>query len=84
MRVPIETYKIVCDCCGETFENGEGWVCYSDCPNEIESDASDSGWLITADGRHYCPNCYSFNEDDEIHECKDSKRYNENYEPLEE
>lgn len=82
MRIPVEAYKIVCDCCGRTFENSEGWVCYCDCPNEIEDDASASGWMNTGDGRHYCEECHKW-DDNNIIVCKDGKKYNENYEPLE-
>lgn len=44
MKVKVETYKLVCDCCGETFENLNGYTCfteefekYRECKNEVEA-----------------------------------------------
>lgn len=80
MRVPVNTYKVVCDGCGQTFENEEGWACYTDSPSGIEEDAIDSDWLLTEDGHHYCPDCYTVNDNDE-YECKDGLKYNIDREP---
>lgn len=81
MRIPVNTYRIVCDACGEHFENSLGWSCYTDDPNEIENDASDSSWLITEDGHHYCHNCRELNDEDQW-ECKDGKTYTLEGEPI--
>lgn len=67
MKVEVKCYKIVCDCCGETFENANGNVCYADDPDGslIESDVPDSDWIIVGD-KHYCPDCYEYDDDDNI------------------
>ena len=36
MKVKVETYKLVCDSCGETFENGNGYVCYTEIVDAID------------------------------------------------
>ena len=81
MRVPVNTFKVVCDGCGQTFHNSEDFICYCDCQNQIEDEAVDSGWLRTNDGHHYCPDCYSVNDNDE-YECKDGLKYNIDREPI--
>lgn len=57
---PLTTY--VCDCCGERFMNDSGNVGYID--QDIWSDAEDYGWH-EIDGKHYCPNCCEFDEDND-------------------
>ena len=81
MRVPVNTFKIVCDGCGAHFENHEGWSCYCDAPEEIENDAQNSEWLITQDGHHYCDRCHTLNDDDHW-ETKDGKLYAWDGEPF--
>lgn len=27
MLIPVTAMKLVCDCCGETYENYNGWTC---------------------------------------------------------
>lgn len=74
MRVPVNTFKVVCDGCGQTFHNSEDFTCYCDCQNQIEDEAVDSGWLRTNDGHHYCEDCHTLNEEDQ-YECKDGRKY---------
>ena len=75
--------KIVCDGCGETFETGEGYVCYADDPDGslLWSDASASNWLQMGD-RHYCPDCWERDDDDNIL-TKDGRKYNDDHELIE-
>lgn len=52
----------ICDCCGEKLESHDGFVCFigADIWDEIEHD-----W-IEQDGKHYCPDCYTIDDDDNI------------------
>ena len=74
MRVKVETFKVVCDCCGQTFHNDEDFTCYCDHSSQIENEAMDSGWLRTNDGHHYCPDCHTLNDEDQW-ECEDGRKY---------
>lgn len=67
MKVKVESYKIVCDCCGETFHDGNDFVCFSDDPDGglIRDEALTANWR-EIDGKHYCPDCYSIDDDDNI------------------
>lgn len=81
MRIPLQTYEIACDGCGEKFMTEEGFVCYCDAPDEIEDKANNSGWLITADGHHYCDRCCELNDNDHW-ETKDGRLYAYDGEPF--
>ena len=74
MRVKVETFKVVCDGCGQTFHNDEDFTCYCDHPSQIENEAMESGWLRTNDGHHYCPDCHTLNDEDQW-ECKNGRKY---------
>ena len=65
MKVKVEVYKMVCDCCGETFHDGNDFTCYTDDPDGslIRSEALDNGWREFGD-KHYCPDCYTIDDDD--------------------
>lgn len=75
MKVKVETYKIVCDCCGETFHDGNGFTCYTSDPNgdDIRSEALEADWREFGD-KHYCPDCMYWDDDDNL--CtKDGHKY---------
>lgn len=79
MKVSDTFYNIRCDACG--MELCEEW--YHDAGNdEFASILSESGWF-TADGdRHYCPDCWNYDDDDNI-VTKDGRKYNGNtHEPV--
>jgi len=83
MKKKVETIIIVCDNCGEHFVNGYGFTCYTDDPDggNMLSEATSSGWL-DIDGRQYCPDCWHYDDDDNI-VCRDGRKYNGNtHEPV--
>ena len=83
MKKKVESIIIVCDSCGEHFVNGDGFTCYMGDPDgcNILSEATSSGWL-DIDGRQYCPDCWHYDDDDNI-VCGDGRKYNGNtHEPV--
>lgn len=58
MIKPVTMYSIICDRCGRSLEDGAIWS------NTIsaESYALDSKW-IKIGNKHYCPDCYEFDEE---------------------
>jgi hypothetical protein len=76
MKKKVETIIIVCDSCGEHFVNGDGFTCYTDDPDggNMMSEATSSGWLDIG-GRQYCPDCWHYDDDDNI-VCSDGRKYN--------
>ena len=59
----IETViTYICDGCEAELKSNDGFICYinADIWDEIEHD-----W-IEQDGKHYCPDCYTIDDDDNI------------------
>lgn len=82
MKVKVETYKLVCDCCGETFENLNGYTCFTEDPDGslIWEDACDSGWQHIGD-KHFCENCWDIDDDDN-YVIKDGRKFTEDGEEV--
>lgn len=59
-----EAYSLECDGCKNGFENNSGFTIFIDEQCMLE-DAYNSDWT-EKDGKHYCDNCYTINDDDEI------------------
>ena len=60
-------FNMRCDCCGEIL-NDEYWTSDED---GVKFNAENSDWTERG-GKWYCPNCWHYNEDDNI-ETKDGK-----------
>lgn len=56
-------YGVKCDRCYEIYENGDGCTVSSD-KHDMEEEACENDWQ-EIDGRHYCPDCYTRDENDE-------------------
>ena len=60
----FKCYTLLCDNCGVDVNEGNeisGWT-EKDTNYDI---AGESNWIAHED-KHYCPDCYSFNDKDEI------------------
>lgn len=65
MITEIQMFGIDCDNCGESYDGGySGFAYWADASTTIEC-ASDNGWHQEGE-KHYCPNCHSFNDEDEL------------------
>ena len=61
----VKSYSLICDNCGKTYVEN-----YYDYNVQIDPDmameyAKENDW-ISHEGKHYCPNCYKIDEDDNI------------------
>jgi hypothetical protein len=56
-------YGVECDACGKLFEGYE-YSFWSD-ENYALENATDSEW-IKDDKKHYCPDCYSYDDNDNL------------------
>ena len=60
MIKPVTMYSVVCDRCGKTFET-DGCIAWTD-KQSVISYALASEWKEIGD-KHYCPDCYEFDEE---------------------
>ena len=58
-------YGIKCNRCQKIYEDSEGANLAVDRHGDLEESAQEDGWHVNGD-RHYCPNCYTINENDEV------------------
>lgn len=60
MIKPVTMYSVVCDRCGKTFVADDS-IAWTDKQSAIFY-ALESQWLEIG-GKHYCPDCYEFNDE---------------------
>ena len=61
-------YNVECDRCGKLSEEESWW----EDKEFVKENAVESGF-IEVDGKHYCPNCYTIDDDDCIAIKEESK-----------
>ncbi len=57
-------YTAVCDECGQQLNVGDEIIAWND-KGYAEDIAMDSDW-VTDNDKHYCPDCYYYDEDDKL------------------
>ena len=65
MIVEETFYAVECDVCKTQAENYDGIAFWADKMTTIESAINDAQWH-EEDDKHYCPDCHSFNDEDEL------------------
>jgi len=65
MIKPVTMYSVICDRCGKTYGEDDGVIAWVD-ECTAKEQAMESEWAEIGD-KHYCPDCYEFN--DELDEC---------------
>lgn len=71
----VKAYSLFCDNCSELFMgHSSGYSMWVD-NSQGREEAEDEGW-IEHECKHYCPNCYSINSDDNV-VIKESDKSNE-------
>jgi len=67
MKKQVEMFTVQCDNCKKDFEEDyNGCSCWGDFDDAWEN-ASDSNWIYGDDfDTHYCPECYSYNDEDKL------------------
>ena len=58
-------YGVQCDGCGKVLLGEYDIPLYYESPEYIEETAIDSGWKKLR-GKHYCPDCYQYGDNDEL------------------
>lgn len=68
MYQKIECVCLVCDNCGETYLDGDtGFSIFVD-EDAVHEAADIDGWYLndTGDGKYYCPDCHSIDDEDNL------------------
>jgi ribosomal protein L37E len=60
----VEMYTVVCDNCGKDVYDDSDCYCWND-KGFVEDDAMNYDW-IKQDDKHYCADCYSYDDDDNL------------------
>lgn len=61
MIKPVTMYSVVCDRCGKTYNENDGVIAWLD-EGTARGQALESEWIEIED-KHYCPDCYEFNDE---------------------
>jgi len=72
----MEMFTIKCDNCGKLFEDEHMGYCAWGAESDAWEIASESGWITEDFDTHYCPNCYSYDDNDNL-VLKEVKKVNE-------
>ena len=64
MILKVEMFTVRCDNCGKLSGDDAEYSCWNDESTALDM-ASESDWIIE-DDKHYCPDCYSYNDEDEL------------------
>ena len=62
----IQMFTVKCDNCGKSFEDTHQGFCAWNDADGAETYAIDSGWLKEEADTHYCPDCYYFDDYDNL------------------
>lgn len=72
---PVTMYSVICDRCGKTFiDEFNGVVAWVD-EGTAKEQAMESEWVEIGD-KHYCPDCYEFDEKLDEYVPKKERRMN--------
>lgn len=62
MIVEVKMYTVDCDNCGKNYDEGTDYSCWND--PEAALTIAKEGDFIEHEGKHYCPDCYSYDDND--------------------
>ena len=60
----LTMYTIVCDSCGKDVNKDADYSCWDDKEYALDI-AFEFDW-VNDDDKHYCPDCYYYDEDDKL------------------
>ncbi len=60
----VKMYTVICDNCKKDSNEDTDYSCWND--KEYAQDVATEADWITEDDKHYCPNCYSYDDDDNL------------------
>tara|TARA_B100000953_G_scaffold285358_1_gene265889 strand:+ start:315 stop:545 length:231 start_codon:yes stop_codon:yes gene_type:complete len=61
----VRMYGINCDNCGVDLGENQEVTCWCE-PKYATLVAIDSNWVRVGENKHYCPDCYSYDDNDKL------------------
>lgn len=61
----VQMFGAKCDGCGEEWDNGDSVSAYAD-KEHVRYSIVESGWHIREDGKTYCSECWSYDDEDNL------------------
>lgn len=61
----VEMFGATCDGCNDPWGDADEYAFWPD-KDFLKEEIKEYGWHITDDGKTYCPNCYRFDDDDDL------------------
>ena len=66
MILRMDYYTVKCDNCGKIYsDEHSGYSAWNDADGAMEY-ASESDWIKEDNDTHYCPDCYSYDDEDNL------------------
>lgn len=62
--IKVEMFTVVCDICKKSADEGTDYSCWND-ENAAKEAAMNAEYLNEGD-EHYCPNCYEYDDEDNL------------------
>lgn len=62
--VEVKMFTVICDNCKKSADEGTDYSCWSD-ENYAKETADEAGY-VKSDDLHYCPNCFEYDDDDNL------------------
>ena len=60
----VTMYTVICDNCGKDSNADSDFSCWNDM-GWAQEEALESDWIKEED-KHYCPDCYEYDDDDNL------------------
>jgi hypothetical protein len=60
----VTMFTIICDGCGKDVCDGTEYSAWNDTSYVVDS-AIEENWHVE-DGKHYCPDCFEYDDDDNL------------------
>jgi hypothetical protein len=59
-------YGATCDNCKKPYDGDDGNYAFWNEEGFMQETIEEDDWHVTDDGKTYCPDCYTFNDDDDL------------------
>jgi hypothetical protein len=62
----VTMYTVICSNCGKDVNQDNEYSCYSTIEQAYDFAMLDCDWINPMDDRHYCPDCATYDDNDNL------------------